>query len=90
MPLRRRRQKVAALQRQQKDMKELTLSFDAKARRDDDAKCRTSGDEIRPAHKALSDFLDAAEHLLAEAARAPEGKPCDVMMRKTRHALSDQ
>ncbi|CAK0833804.1 unnamed protein product [Prorocentrum cordatum] len=82
--------KVAALQRQQKDMKELMLSFDATAKRDDDAKWRANGDEIRPTHKALSDFLDAAELLLAEAARIPAGEPDDEMMRETRHAVSDQ
>ncbi|CAK0895738.1 unnamed protein product [Prorocentrum cordatum] len=78
-----------ALQRQQKDMKELMLSFDAKAKSDDDAKWRTNGDEIRPARKALSDFPDAAEHLLVEAACIPEGEPDDEVMRETRHALSD-
>eukprot|EP00959_Pyramimonas_sp_CCMP1952_P274465 5737453-Pyramimonas_sp.AAC.1 len=69
---------------------ELMLSFDAEAKRADDAKWRANGDEIRPPHIALSGFLDSAEHLPAEAARVPEDEPDDEMMRKTRHALSDQ
>lgn len=72
-------------------MKELLLSFDAKAKRDpEDAKWRTNGDEIRPAHKALSEFLDAAELVVAEAAAIPEDEADDDMMKRVRQELTDQ
>ena len=81
---------MVALQRQLKDMKELMLSFDVKAKREEDPKWRHNADEIRPAHQALSEFVDAAEILVAEAAAIPEDDADDDMMKTTRQALAER